>query len=92
MKATLNGKRYDTDKCYTLAEHDYHNNGNYSGTASLIEASNGALLVHIDANGQDCWLQSSLWLFKDSDLSIDDFENIKDEDRMVELGLIEIVE
>jgi hypothetical protein len=84
MKATLNGKRYDTDKCYTLAEHDYHNNGNYSGTASLIKASDGTLLVHTVTNGQDCWLTDNLCLLKDSDL--------KDDERLVELGLIVIVE
>jgi hypothetical protein len=92
MKATLNRKRYDTDKCHTLASRNHHNNGNYSGTTSLIEASDGTLLVHTDSNGQDCWLTDSLSLFDDVDLTIDDFDDIADEERLVELGLITIVE
>ena len=93
MKATINGKRYDTDKCYTLAEFDHRNNGNYSGTTSLIEASNGTLLVHVDSNGQDCWLQDCLfaWDSPDHYLTIDSFDTIKDEERLVELGLLEVV-
>lgn len=93
MKATINGKRYDTDKCHTLAEFDHHNNGNYSGTTSLIEASNGTLLVHTSSNGQDCWLYDCLYAWKspDHDLTIDRFDTIKDEERLVELGLIEVV-
>lgn len=94
MKATINGKRYDTNKCYTLAEHDHYNNGNYSGTTSLIEASNGYLLVHTEGNGQSCWICDSLfpWNSVDHDWIIDDFDRIKDEERMVELGLIELVQ
>ena len=93
MKATINGKRYDTDKCHTLAEYDHYNNGNWIGTTSLIEASNGTLLVHTDSNGRDGWLRDCLfaWDSPDHDITIDSFDTIKDEERMVELGLIEIV-
>jgi hypothetical protein len=94
MKATINGQRYDTDNCHTLASYDRHNNGNYSGTTSLIEASNGTLLVHTDSNGQDCWLYDCLyaWDSPDHDLTIDDFGDIADEERLIELGLVTIVE
>jgi hypothetical protein len=94
MKATINGKRYNTEKCRTLASRDHHNNGNYSGTSSLIEASDGTLLVHTDSNGQDCWLQDSLCLFGTewATETMDDFADITDEERLVELGLIVIVE
>jgi len=94
MQATINGKIYNTDKCHTLASYDHHNNGNYSGTTSLIEASNGTLLVYTDSNGQDCWLRDCLfaWKSQDHDLTIDDFKNIRDQQRLVELKLIEVVE
>jgi len=94
MKKTINGKRYDTDKCHTLASRDHHNNGNYSGTTRLIEASDGTLLVHTDGNGQDCWLRDCLFAWDDPDhgLTIDDFTDLENEERLVKLGLIKIVE
>ena len=94
MKATINGRLYNTDRCNTLAEFEHNNNGNYSGTTSLIEASNGALLVHTNSNGQDCWMQDCLfaWNSPDHDLTIDRFDDIKDEDRLVEPGQLEIVD
>ena len=94
MKATIDGKRYDTDNCHTLAEFDHRSDGIYSGTTSLIEASNGKLLVHTDSNGQDCWLNDCLfaWDSPDHDLTIDRFDDIKDEKRLVALGLLEIVD
>ena len=94
MKVTIDGKRYDTEKCKILASRDHYNNNNYSGTTSLIEASNGKLLVHTDSNGQDCWLSDCLfpWDSDYHDCNIDRYYRIEDEARLVELGLIEVVE
>lgn len=92
MKATINGKRYDTSKCNELASYDHYNHSNnYSGTTYLLEASNGDLLVYTDSNGQDCWLRDSLIAWEDYQGDIDSFDPI-DEERMVELGLIKIID
>jgi hypothetical protein len=92
MKATINGIRYDTDKCKKLASYDHRNYANnYSGSTFLLEASNGKLLVYTDSNGQDCHLESFLRSSEEycANGSIDDFEPI-DEDRLVELKLLEL--
>ena len=60
MKATINGKRYDTEKCERLGERDHYNNGNWTGQTNLLRASNGQLLIHDDGNGQDFHFQSNL--------------------------------
>lgn len=94
MKATLNGKRYDTDRCEVLGEHDHHSSsGNYSGTTRLLRAANGTLLLWTDSNGQDCWLRDDLRLFEDDEnWDIDSFNMDGDQEkRCAELGLIEIV-
>ena len=56
MTTTNNGTRYDSRKTKTLAEQDHYNNGNYSGTTYLELASDGTFLLHIDSNGQDCFM------------------------------------
>ncbi len=92
MKATVNGKRYDTAKCEELGEVDHYNNGNYSGTTRLLRADNGQLLVHTDANGQDCYLRDNLEVWEDSAMEIDSFRLDDDQEkRCRELGLIEII-
>ena len=90
MKATIDGKRYDTNKCEVLGEIDHYNSRNtYSGTTHLVRASNGQLLVWRYTNGQDCYLRDSVCKWEDSELTIDDFElDEKQEARCVELGLI----
>lgn len=95
MKATIDGKRYDSDKCEVLGSHDHHNySNNYSGTTYLVRASDGTLLLWTRTNGQDCHLCDDLRLFDgDENWSIDDFYlNDKQEARCTELGLIKVVD
>ena len=98
MKNTIDGKRYNTDRCEILGEHDHHNySGNYSGTTYLLRAKDGTLLLWTDSNGQDLYLRDDLRPFGDDDYSawdwsIDDFDMTEEqEERCVELGLIEEV-
>lgn len=94
MKATINGRRYDTNKCEVLGDHDHHNySGNYSGTTRLVRASDGALLLWTDANGQDGYLCDDLRLFnEDETWSINDFDMTDEQEaRCAELGLIMII-
>jgi hypothetical protein len=90
MKTIYNGKRYDSDKCEVLAERDHYtiNSNNYSGTTYIMRASDGQLLIHTDANGQDCWTTDAFWV---PDEHID-FTGYKMTDaqckRCAELGLI----
>ena len=91
MEATINGQRYNTDRCKEVARFHHYNNGNYSGDTSLIEAKNGKLLIWRDTNGQDCFLQDDLIAYSDSKYTINDFDSLIDEKRLVKLGLIEIV-
>ena len=94
MKATINGTRYDTGDCRELASFDHHSySGNYAGTTYLLEAGDGELLVWTNSNGQDCHICDNLqsWdSWAECDRSVDMFDNIIDEDRMVELKLIKI--
>ena len=93
MKATINGKRYDSDKCEELAYFNHFHNGNYAGSTKLMRSSNADLLVHCDPNGQDIFLKSSLTLFADSQLTIDDFNCMDDEQEeyLEDQGLLTIV-
>lgn len=94
MKATIDGKRYDTDRCEILGEHDHHSHsGNYSGTTRLVRAKDGRLLLWTDSNGQDLYLRDCLRPFDtDESWSVDDFDMDDDQEkRCAELGLLEIV-
>lgn len=94
MKKTIDGKRYDTNRCEILGRHDHHSHsGNYSGTTSLVMAPNGKLLIWTDSNGQDCYLRDDLYAFDSAEnWTIDDFDmDEMQEKRCAELGLIEIV-
>jgi len=92
MKATINGKRYDTAKCEELGSYDTYNNGNYSGTVTLLRASNGQLLVWADTNGQDCFRHDYLVAWDSSDIRIDSFDLTPEQTkRCAELGLIEVI-
>lgn len=97
MKVTHNGKRYDSEKCEKLASHDmYSYSNNYAGTEYLMVASDGALLVVSNTNGQDCHIIDRIkvvsasyaqeWLER-SRLEMDEDQ----EKRLVELGLIELI-
>jgi len=94
MKATLNGKRYDTDKYEVIAEKEvYTSSNNYAGSNKLLRASNGTLLIHESSNGQDLYRRNRVMLYSDTDYTIDDF-NLDDaqEARCAELGLIDIID
>ena len=93
MKTTINGKRYNTEKCVILATHDHHSySNNYAGTTSLLRASDGAFLTHTSANGQDCHVQNSFGACDDATGFLDNAEmDNEQEERCVELGLIVIV-
>lgn len=94
MKATINGKRYNTDKCEVLGVHRHYNyNNNYSGTTRLLRAADGKLLIWTDANGQDLYLSDALYAYPGySDWAIEDFEMDEGQEaRCAELRLITIV-
>lgn len=90
MKATINGKRYDSARCEELGAYDHYNYSNtYSGTTHLMRAKDGALLEYTSSNGQDGCLRDSLMEFEGD---IDKFNlNEEQEKRCAELGLIELV-
>ncbi len=90
MKATINGKRYDTDKCEVLGEFSHYSYSNtYCGTTKLLRAADGTLLEYTDSNGQDLYLNDSLTEF---DGDIDKFNLDEDQEkRCAELGLITLV-
>jgi len=94
MKATINGKRYDTSRCESLCSHNHYNGGNYSGTTTLMRAKDGVYLIHVDTNGQDLWLSDSLDAWDPAEHPISFFQGVSDEQevRLAELGLVEIVE
>ena len=92
MKATIDGKRYNSETCEKLAEYDHHNNGNYSGTTSLLLAKNGEYLECTDSNGQDGYLRDSLTPCEDVKEFLDGATISNDQEaRLVELGMIEII-
>jgi len=93
MKTTIKGKRYNSDSCEELASHDHRNNGNYSGTSTLMLAGDGAYLVWLDTNGQDCYLSDNFGKCEDVPDFIDWCDLTDDEaTRLAELGLIEIID
>jgi hypothetical protein len=97
MKATINGKRYNSDKCEALAGYNHYSNGNYSGTSRLLLASDGTYLIHTDSNGQDCYLRDNLFEANCDNKTPQEFLANCDlgegeEKRLVALGLITMVE
>jgi hypothetical protein len=97
MKATINGKRYNSEKCETLAGYDHYNNGNYSGTSSLLLASDGTYLIHQESNGQDCYFRDNLFEANEENRTATEFLEGCDldeaqEKRLVELGLLKMVD
>jgi len=90
MTTVQNGKLYDSKKMEELTSRDRHNNGNYSGTTSLMRASDGTLWEHTYSNGQDLYLRDCLSAFEGD---IDSY-NPTDEQipRLAQLGLITIVD
>ena len=97
MKATIDGKRYDTANCEHLAEYDRYSNGNYCGFSRLMLASNGVYLIQRDTNGQDGYYHDSLVLADhDAETPREFLEGIelddKQEARLVELGILKLVD
>lgn len=93
MKVTIDGKRYNTDKCEVLGEIEHNTMDGSYGTTRLIRASDGKLLVWFDSKGWEIFPRSyvSEWsrcLYKIDDFTLTD----KQEARCVSLGLIEIVD
>ena len=93
MKTTENGKRYDSDKCETLAEREHSDgNNNYSGTSYIVRASDGQLLIHIKSNGQDGYLRNALYVPSEL-IDFDRYDMDDDQEaRCAELGLITIID
>jgi hypothetical protein len=97
MKATINGKRYNSDKCETLASVNHHCNGNYAGASSLLLASDGTYLILQESNGQDFYFRNGLFAANCENRTPQDFLEDCDldedqEKRLVALGLITMVE
>jgi hypothetical protein len=94
MKTTINGKRYNSEKCEELASYDHRSHSNnYSGTSALMRASDGTYLVHTDSNGQDCWLQDGFYPCEDVLEFVRRCELSDDQEaRLVELSVITIVD
>ena len=92
MKTTHNGKRYDSDKCETLAEREHYSySNNYSGTTSIERATDGTLLILTRSNGQDIYMQDAFYV-PEEDVCFDSYDMTDaQETRCAELGLIEIV-
>lgn len=93
MKATINGRRYNTDKCEVLCTTEHHTaSGNYSGSTKLLHASDGTYLVWRDSNGEDCHMGSFLCRWDRSTWPIDDFDMTDEQEvRCAELGLIMVI-
>jgi hypothetical protein len=96
MKLTHNGKRYDTDKMITLAQRDLRSySNNYAGTRYLSVASDGALCVWQDTNGQDCHITDDAYIADRSEAQSyleGTSVTLVDEGKLVEMGLLQIVE
>lgn len=99
MRATINGKRYDTDRCEILGEKACRDcSNNYCGTSYLLRASDGTLLVHQASNGQSCHFNNGVYLFDNeccgmSGNEIDAYDlTPEQEKRCEELGILTIVD
>ena len=92
MRITINGKRYNSERCETLAKYHYYNNGNYSGTNYLLLAKDGTFLTMIKSNGQDLYMEDSMLECEDPVGWLEGVDLTEEEEkRLVELNLITIV-
>ena len=93
MKATINGRRYNTDKCEVLGTMEHYTaSGNYSGATKLLRAPDGAYLVWRDSNGEDCYMRSLLCRWDALSWPIDDFDMTDEQEaRCAELKLITVI-
>ena len=92
MKTTINGKRYDSERCETLASYDYYNNGNYSGTSSLMLAKDKTFLSMTKGNGQDIYMKDTMLKCEDPVGWLEGVDLTEEQEkRLVELNLITLV-
>lgn len=93
MKATINGRRYNTDKCEVLGTMEHYTvSGNYSGSTTLLRASDGTYIVWRDSNGEDCHVGSFMRRWDRVAWPIDDFDMTDEQEaRCAELGLIMVI-
>ncbi|MBM3712577.1 MAG: hypothetical protein FJW56_03965 [Actinobacteria bacterium] len=88
MKTIHNNKRYDSDKCEVLAELDFYDNNNYSGTRYIVRASDGQILIHQSSNYQDSSFVDDFYPIEI--INFDGYTmNDEQTKRCIELGLIE---
>ena len=92
MKTTIEGKRYDSERCETLASYSHYNNGIYSGTTSLILAKDGTFLTMTRCNGQDLYMRNVMTKCNDPVGWLEGVDLTEEQEkRLVELNLITIV-
>ena len=100
MKTTQSGKRYDSDYMEALAENTSYSNGNnVSGGQYLKIASDGTFWLYQTSNGQDGYRDSFLrYLGETPECARDALDEYvldeiteKQEERLIELKIIEIV-
>ena len=93
MKTTIDGQRYNSSTCERLASYDHYDYSNtYCGTTTLLLAKNGAYLTVTETNGQSLQVRDCLTICDDPKMWLDGVDlDEKEEARLVELGLIEIV-
>jgi len=60
MKKIIDGKIYNSKTGESLASYDHNNNGNYSGTSTLMRTKSGLYYIWCDSNGQDGYLRDSI--------------------------------
>ena len=91
MKATISGKRYESDRCEVLGRKTYYNNGNPAAYVDLVRASDGTYLIDYDS--RDCFYgDSSLYLWDEVEYPIDVFDLTDEQEaRCVDLGLIKVI-
>jgi len=95
MKINFENKRYDSEKCKSLAHTEHFNNGNYSGTTYLMVASDGEFLFYRETNGQDLHLDDIFYRVNINDMErlLNNMDMSEDEEKLaVELNLIELVQ
>ena len=58
MKASINGRLYNTDTMTTLCGKPAYNNGNYCGETSIRKTRSGLYAVVVTSNGQNLYRES----------------------------------
>ena len=92
MRITIDGKRYDSERCEKLASYHHYNNGNYSGTTSLLLAKDKTFLTMTKSNGQDLYMEDNMLECNDPVGWLEGVDLTEEEEkRLVELNLITIV-